>query len=160
MGTMHLSATVKLLMLANWLMLRNSSKGLLCSSHSIVNSVVYLCTKFVALNPRIHEIRSSGNWFQPVPQVQTRRFSIPTIFWLSNLGAMFPRASGTIMNSSLHVYSHSYASRIRVMEQAQTETQRGKFHKKYVSLPVILILSTIFTAAVGRILTNSQLCIL
>jgi hypothetical protein len=32
------------------------------------------------------------------------------------------------------------------------------FIKEYISL--ILLLSTIFTAAVGRILTNSQLCIL
>ncbi len=57
------------------------------------------------------------------------------------------------MDSSLHVSSHSYASRLRVMEQAQTETQSGKIQK-------ILLLSTIFTSAVGRILINSQLWIL
>jgi hypothetical protein len=38
------------------------------------------------------------------------RFSIPLIFLLSNLVSMFPRASGTIMDNSLHVSSHSYAS--------------------------------------------------
>jgi hypothetical protein len=53
----------QLLMLASQLMLRGSSKGLLCSSYSIVNHVAYLCAKFgAALNPRISEIRSGGNW--------------------------------------------------------------------------------------------------
>ena len=97
-------------------------------SHSIVDHAVYLCTKFEALNPGINEIRSGGNWFQPVPQVQTCKFSILTIFWLSNLVTMFPRASGTIMNSNLHVSSHLYESHVLVMEWAQTETQNGKFH--------------------------------
>ena len=93
----------------------------LCS-HSIDNHAVYLCTKFGALNLRINKIRSGGNWFEPVPQVQTSRFSIPKIFWLSNLAAMFPRASRTIMDNSLHVSFHYYASRLGVMEQAHTET--------------------------------------
>jgi hypothetical protein len=108
--------------LASRLLLRGSSKGQLCSSHSIVNSVIYLCAKFQALIPRINKVRSGGNWFQPVPQVQTSRFSIPNIFWLSNLAAMFPRASRTIMDNSLHVSFHYYSSRLGVMEQAQTET--------------------------------------
>ena len=96
--------------LASRLLLRGSSKGQLCSSHSIVNSVcyrvIYLCAKFQALIPRINKVRSGGNWFQPVPQVQTSRFSVPKIFWLSNLAAMFPRASRTIMDNSLHVSFH------------------------------------------------------
>jgi hypothetical protein len=87
-------------------LLRGSFKGLLCSSHSIVNSAIYICAKFGALIPRINKVRSGGNWFQPVPQVQTSRFSIPMIFWLSDLVAMFPRASRTIIDSSLHVSSH------------------------------------------------------
>jgi hypothetical protein len=117
--------------LASWLMLKGSSKGWLCSSHSIVNSVVYLCAKFGALNPRIHK-GSGGNWFWQVPQVQTGRFSIPMNFWLSNLVTMIPRTSGTVMNSSLHVSSHLYASQLQVMEQAETEAQSGKFIKEYV----------------------------
>jgi hypothetical protein len=59
----------QLLGLASLLLLRCSHKGLLYSSHLIVDSVVYLCAKFGALNPRINEIRFGGNWFQPVPQV-------------------------------------------------------------------------------------------
>jgi hypothetical protein len=97
---MHLE---QLLTLASWLLLRDSSKGQLHSSHLIVNSVVYQCAKFGALNPRINEIRSDKKWFQTVLQVQpeTQRFSIATISWLSNLVTMFPRASGTIMNNNL-----------------------------------------------------------
>ena len=120
----------QLLTLSSRQLLRDSSKGWLYSSHSIAKCVVYLCAKFGALNPRIYETMSGGNCFPPLPQVQTRRFSIPLIFWLSisNLVTMFPRASGTIMNSSLHVPLYLYASWLRVMEQAQTETQSGKFH--------------------------------
>jgi hypothetical protein len=44
------------------------------------------------------------------------RFSIPRTFWLCNLVAMFSRASGTIVDSSSHVCSHLYASRLQVME--------------------------------------------
>ena len=65
------------------------------------------------------------------------------------------------MDNSLHVISPWYASRLQVMELAQTEIQSAtveKFLKDYV--PLIQFLSTIFTVAVGRILTNSQLCIL
>jgi hypothetical protein len=96
-------------------MLRASSKLLLCSSYAILNSVVYLCAKFGALNQRINEIRSSGkvgNLVQPVPLVQISRFSIQTIFWLSDLVAIFLRASGTIIDSSLYVSSHLHASQL------------------------------------------------
>ena len=116
------------LTLASLLLLRGLSKGRFYSSHLILNLIVYLCAKFGALNQRINEIRSGGNLSQPLPQCQTSRFSIPTILWLSNLVAMFPRASGAIMDSNLHVSSHSYASRLRVMDRAETETQNGKFH--------------------------------
>ena len=116
------------LALASLLLLRCPSQGRFYCSHLILNLIVYLCAKFGALNQRINEIRSGGNLSQPLPQCQTSRFSIPTILWLSNLVAMFPRASGAIMDSNLHVSSHSYASRLRVMDQAETETQNGKFH--------------------------------
>jgi hypothetical protein len=150
-----------ILALASLLLLRGLSQGLFYSSHLILNLIVYLCAKFGALNQRINEIRSGGNLLQPLPQCQTSRFSIPTILWLSNLVAMFPRASGAIMDSNLHVSSHSYASRLWVMDQAESLKLRLKmeiFIKEYVSL--IWLLSTIFTVAVGRILTNCQPCIL
>jgi hypothetical protein len=95
-----------LLRLVSQLLLKGSSKGLFCYSHSIHNLVVYLCAKFGALNPGIKEIRSGGSRAQPVPQVPTCRFTIPTIFWLSRLVAIYPRASGTIMDSSIYVSSH------------------------------------------------------
>jgi hypothetical protein len=37
-------------------------------------------------------------------------FPMPVIFWLSNLVAVYSRASGTIMDSNSHVCSHLYAS--------------------------------------------------
>jgi hypothetical protein len=74
-------------------------------------SPVYQCSKLGALNPRINKIKSDKIWFLFL-QVQTPRFYIPTIFWLSNLVTMYPRASGTIMDSSLHVSSHSYACQL------------------------------------------------
>ncbi len=80
----------QLLILASLLMLRGSSEEQIYSSHLICNSVVYLCAKFGALNPRINKMNFGGNWFQTVPQVQTSRFSIQTIFWLSDLVSMFP----------------------------------------------------------------------
>jgi hypothetical protein len=58
-------------------------------------------------------------------QVQTPRYYIPTIFWLSNLDTVYSRAAGTIMDSSLHVYSHFNANWLQVMEQGWTETQEG-----------------------------------
>ena len=116
------------LALASLLLLRFPSQGRFYSSHLILNLIVYLFAKFGALNQRINEIRSGGNWLQPLPEVQTSRFSIPTIFGLSDLVAIFPRASGTIMDSNLHVSSHLYASQLQVMDQAETETQNGKFH--------------------------------
>ena len=82
------------LALASLLLLRGLSKGRFYSSHLILNLIVYLCAKFGALNQRISEIRSGGNLLLPLPEVQTCRFSIPTIFRLSGLVAMFPRASG------------------------------------------------------------------
>jgi hypothetical protein len=73
----------------------------------------------------------------------------------------FSGASRTIMDNSLQVISPWYASWLQVMELAQTEIQSAtveNFLKEYV--PLIQFLSTIFkfTVAVGRILTNSQLC--
>ena len=100
----------RVLSFASRRLLTGPSDWLLYSSHLIGNLVVYLCAKFGALNPRINENRSCENGSQPLPQVRTPRFSIPPIFWLSDLVAMFPRASGTIMDNSLHVSSHSYAS--------------------------------------------------
>jgi hypothetical protein len=54
--------------LASRLLLRGSSKGRFYSSHSIVNLLIYLFAKFGALNPRMNEIRSSGNRSRPVPK--------------------------------------------------------------------------------------------
>jgi hypothetical protein len=56
---------------------------------------------FGALNPRINTTRSGGNWLQPVPQVKTSSFSIPSIFWLSNLVSIFYRASGLLCTAVL-----------------------------------------------------------
>ena len=113
---------------ASWLLLRDSSDGLLYSSHLIGNLVVYLCAKFEALNPRINEIRSCENGWQTLPEVLTPWFSIPPIFWLSDLVVMFPRASGTIMDNSLHVSSHSFTSWPREIKQPQPHPWNGKFH--------------------------------
>ena len=96
------------LALASLLLLRCPSQGLFYSSHLILNLIVYLCAKFGALNQRINEIRSGGNLSQPLPQCQTSRFSIPTIFGLSDLVAMFPTASGGIMDSNLHVQRRAF----------------------------------------------------
>ena len=95
-------------MVASRLLLTSPSK----SSQSIVNLVVYLCAKFGALNPRMNDIRSRKNRSRPVPEVWNRIFSIPTIFWISALVAMCLMALRTIMDSILHVSSHSYASRL------------------------------------------------
>jgi hypothetical protein len=87
---------------------RGSSKGLFYSSDSILNLVLYLCAKFGALDPRINEIRSRKDRSRLIPEVCTRRFSIPTIFGLSDLVSIFTtRASETIMDSSLHISSQS-----------------------------------------------------
>ena len=115
-------------MVASRLLPRDSSDWWFYSSRLITNLPVYQYAKSGAPNPRINWIRSDKICFPPLLQVLTPRFYVPTIFWLSNLVAMFPRASGILMGSSLHAFSHSYASWLRVMEQAQTETQNGKFH--------------------------------
>jgi hypothetical protein len=102
------------------LLLRGLSKGRIHwhYSHLIVNLVVYLCPKFGGLNPRINEIRSgkvdscTENWLQPLPEEETSRFSIPMIFGLSDLVAVFAKASGTIMDSSLYVSSYLYSSHL------------------------------------------------
>ncbi len=65
---------------------------------------------FGALKPRINEINSHKNQLLLVPErqnllIQTCRFSIPTIFWLSNLVAI-SRASGTITDRTLHISFH------------------------------------------------------
>jgi hypothetical protein len=74
--------------------------------------------------------------------------------------ARFPRASGTIMASSLHVSSHLYASRLWLFKLWTKLKLRfkNKFIEEYVSL--IRLSLTIFTVAVGRISTASQPCIL
>jgi hypothetical protein len=66
---------------------------------------------FGALKPRINQIKSHKNQFLLVPErqnllIQTCRFSIPTIFWLSNLVAI-SRASGTITDRTLYISFHS-----------------------------------------------------
>jgi hypothetical protein len=66
---------------------------------------------FGVLKPRINEINSHKNQLLLVPErqnllIQTCRFSIPTIFWLSNL-VEISRASGTIMDRTLHISFHS-----------------------------------------------------
>jgi hypothetical protein len=131
-----------------------------CSSHSIANLPVYQCAKFEALNPRINKIRSHESWLWSLPQVQTHRFSIPTIILLSNLVTMSPRALGNVIDSSLQVFSHVYASQLPVTDQGQAkiETQNGKCHCRICFID--LAFSTIFSMAVGRFLANSQLCIL
>ena len=113
---------------ASRLLLRGPSNRRFFSSHPIVDLVVYLSAKFGALNPRINEIRSGANSLQPVSQVQKLRFTIPPISWLSDLVAMFPRASGTIVDNILHASSHSSASCLRGIRRPQTHTQNGKFH--------------------------------
>jgi hypothetical protein len=60
-----------------------------CFSHSIANLPLYQCVKLGALNPRINEIMSDKFWFIPLLQVQTPRFFIPVIFWISKLVAIF-----------------------------------------------------------------------
>ena len=116
------------LTVASRLLLRGPSNWQFFSSHLIVNLVVYLCAKFGALNPRNNKIRSGENWSQPLPQVPTPRYSFPPIFGRSDLVAMIPRASETIMDNSLHVSSHWYAGRLQGMKRPQTHTQNGKFH--------------------------------
>ena len=113
---------------ASRLLLRGRSNRRFFPSHLIVNLIVYLCAKFGALNPRNDEIRSGENRSQPHPQVLTPRYSIPLIFRLSDLVAMFPRASKTIMDNNLHVSSHSYASRPREIKRPRNHTSGGNFH--------------------------------
>jgi hypothetical protein len=93
-----------------------------------IQLLTLLSTYVQSLEPSIKGSMKLGLLFQPVPQEQTSRFLIPLIFLLSNIVSMFPRASMTIMDSSLHISSHSFANLHQVMEQAQTETQSGKFH--------------------------------
>jgi hypothetical protein len=119
--------------------------------------LVYLCAKFGALNPRINEIRSGENWLSPPFQVLTPRFSVPTIFWVSDLVAMFSRASGTIMDNNLHLSSHLYAINIDAWSDLKLILREENFIKEYVSL--IRLLSTTFTVAVGRSQANIQRCI-
>ncbi len=95
---------------------RDCSDWWFYSVHWIANLPVYQCTKFGALNPRINKTRSDIIWFLPLHQVQTPRFYILVIFWLSNLAKMYPRASGTIMDCSLYVSSHLNASILQAME--------------------------------------------
>ena len=59
---------------------------------------------------RINKTRSSENRSGWLPQVQYPIFSILSIIWLSDPFPMFPRASRTIMDNSLHVSSAFYAS--------------------------------------------------
>jgi hypothetical protein len=77
--------------------------------------LTFLSTKMQSLEPSIQGSTELGLtkfdfYLSFRLQVQTPRFYVPTIFWLSNLVAMFPRASGILMGSSLHAFSHSYAS--------------------------------------------------
>jgi hypothetical protein len=118
----------QLLTLSSRLLLKGSSKGKFYSSHFIVNHGVCLCANLRDLNPRINEIGSGGNLFKPVPQPGRYRIyrlaqctriyqnlysieSIPTIFWLFNpvTVVMSPR-TWSIVDSTLHVSSHLYAS--------------------------------------------------
>ena len=71
--------------------------------NQVCNHLLYLSAKFGALNQRIKEIRSSENQWWPLPQIVTLRFVKQLTLWLSDLAAMLPRASGTIMDNSLHV---------------------------------------------------------
>ena len=64
------------------------SGRLISSSHQCVDLLVYLCTKFAALNRRINETRSCKNRPGLLSQVQPLRFSILPIFWLSDQSPM------------------------------------------------------------------------
>jgi hypothetical protein len=97
--------------------LRCPSKGLYFPSPSIANLIVYLCVQSlepsILDNVRINEICSQTIGHDHFLMC-THRFSIPTIFWRSDLVEMFSRASGTNMNSNLHVSSH--ANRLQAIE--------------------------------------------
>jgi hypothetical protein len=71
---------------------------------------------------------------------------------------MFPRASGTIIDSSLLVSSICMQVDFKSWSWVKLSLKMEIFIKEYVSL--IQLLSTIFTVAAGRILTNSQQCVL
>jgi hypothetical protein len=108
--------------------------------------------KFGALNPRINKISFGGNWSKAVPQVQTSTFCIPTISWLSHWTWIPPSHNVSYCIRDQHGPSwtavYMFTSQLLVIDHwAWTETKSGKFMKEYVSL--VLLLSTIFTAALG-----------
>ena len=109
-------------------LLSRASERLFCSSHQLVNLVVYLSAKFGALNQRINEIRSCENLWWPLPQVLTLKFALTLILWLFNLAEMFPRVSRTIRDNSLHASSLLYASCPQEIKQPQPHAGNGKFH--------------------------------
>ena len=93
-----------------------------CRTNQVCNHLVYLSAKFGELNQRINEIRSSENQWWPPPQVATLIFVKQLTLWLSDLAAMLPRASWTIMDNSLHASSPLYASCPLVIRQPQPHT--------------------------------------
>ena len=92
------------------------------SSHQIVNCIVYLCSKFGALNRRTNENRSSENRSGLLPQGQPPRFSILPITWLYDLSPKLNRASRTVMDTSQHASSAVYASWPSAIKRPQHHT--------------------------------------
>ena len=80
--------------------------------------------------PGINKTRSGENRSVRLPQVQYPRFSILPIIWLSGLFSMFPRASRTMMDNSLHLSSTLYASWLLEFMRPQNCSldRKFKFH--------------------------------
>jgi hypothetical protein len=148
----------QLLTLASLLLHRTSSKRLFYSFHAIVYHVVYLCPKFGALNPtKLGVVGTSFNQSIRYRLADSlfQRFSGFLTYSLCFLGHQSPihGPSWTVVyKSPLTHVQVDFEAMFEPWSRLKLRLKMDNFIEEYVSL--ILLLSTIFTAAVGRIITK------